>query len=216
MKKRIIGTALALFAFGFAQAQNLPDKELSESQVRQEMRSAKGVSFEQGDMFVEGGVSVTTEGDNTSYGINPKFGYLLSDKIAVGADIDFGGSKDGEDKENFFGIGGFARYYFLELSQKRFKAYGDVGIGYGHSRIRGLNVDGSRYDNTNNDIKANLTLGINYFFTKNFAATFVLADILEYNNANPEDGDSSNRFEFNFNLFNNPFAQPQFGLLYKF
>ncbi|WP_066219279.1 outer membrane beta-barrel protein [Formosa haliotis] len=214
MKKRIILSALALFAFGFAQAQQLPDKELTEGQVKKEIRSAKGVSFEKGDMFVEGGISITIDGDNTSYGINPKFGYFLSDKIAVGADMDFGGSDtEGGDDVNFFGIGAFARYYFLELDQKRFKAYGDVGFGYGHSRRKNETTD---FDNTSNDIKANVTLGLNYFFTKHFAATFVLADILTYNNANPEDADPSNSFALNINLFNNIFAQPQFGLLYKF
>ncbi|WP_225312591.1 outer membrane beta-barrel protein [Pseudotamlana haliotis] len=179
------------------------------------MRSAKGVSFEEGDMFVEGGVSVSTDDVTTSYSINPKFGYFLSDKVAIGGDLDFGGSKDEstspDTKTNFFGVGAFARYYFLELSQKRFKAYGDVGLGYSHSRVEVGDVD-----NTTNGIKANLTLGVNYFFTKKFAATFVLADILTYNNANPENSDATNSFELNINLFNNPFAQPQFGLLYKF
>ncbi|MHA7941465.1 outer membrane beta-barrel protein [Formosa sp. 3Alg 14/1] len=209
MKTRITLTLVALFAFGFAQAQ---DQEITKSQITSEMRTARGVSFEEGDMFVEGGISITTDGDNTSYGINPKFGYFISDKIAVGGDLDFGGSDtDGGSETDFFGIGAFARYYFLELDQKRFKAYGDVGLGYGHSRVQANGID-----NTNNDIKANITLGLNYFFTKNFAATFVLADILTYNNANPEDGDSSNSFTLNINLFNNIFAQPQFGLLYKF
>ncbi|MFB9054306.1 outer membrane beta-barrel protein [Formosa undariae] len=209
MKTRITLTLVALFAFGFAQAQ---DQEITKTQITSEMKTARGVSFEEGDMFVEGGISITTDGDNTTYGINPKFGYFISDKIAVGGDLDFGGSDtDGGNETDFFGIGAFARYYFLELDQKRFKAYGDVGLGYGHSRVQANGID-----NTNNDIKANITLGLNYFFTKNFAATFVLADILTYNNANPEDGDSSNSFALNINLFNNIFAQPQFGLLYKF
>ncbi|CDF80108.1 conserved hypothetical protein [Formosa agariphila KMM 3901] len=205
MKTKITLTLIALFVFSFAQAQQ-------EELAKKELRSAKGVTFEKGDMFVEGGISITTDGDNTTYGINPKFGYFLSDKIAVGGDLDFGGSDtDGGSESDFFGIGAFARLYFLELDSKRFKAYGDVGLGYGHSRVKT-----SVSDNTSNDIKANITLGLNYFFTKNFAATFVLADILTYNNASPEDGDSSNSFALNINLFNNIFAQPQFGLLYKF
>lgn len=214
MKTRIIATVLGLFAFSFAQAQQIPDKEITQNQVQDELRSAKGITFEKGDLFVEGSIKFTTNDNQSSYGINPKVGYFLSDKFAVGGDIDFGGNKvDGTDeKNNFFGIGAFARYYFLEIADKRLKAYGDVGFGYGHSRNQGPND----YDNTNNDIKANVTLGINYFFTKHFAATFVLADIITYNNANPEDGDASNSFELNINLFNNIFAQPQFGLLYKF
>lgn len=210
MKKRIITTALALFAFCYANAQ--------QAEINSEMNSAKGITFQPGDMFVEGGISFSTNDDSNAYSINPKFGYFISNNFAVGGDVDFGGSKtDATDaKTSFFGIGAFARYYFLELDSKRFKAYGDVGLGYSHAREEGNVVGGGTYDNTTNGIKANITLGLNYFFTKKFAATFVLADILTYNNAKPEDGASSDSFELNINLFNNIFAQPKFGLLYKF
>ncbi|WP_435138608.1 outer membrane beta-barrel protein [Formosa sp. A9] len=212
MKTRIT-LLLVLFVSVFTYAQQIPDKQISQSQVEDQLRSAKGISFEKGDFFVEGSISISTGGDTDSYGINPKVGYFLSDKFAVGGDIDFGGTevKGSSAETDFFGIGAFARYYFLEIADKRLKAYGDVGLGYGHHRSQGPG-----YDNTSNDIKANVTLGVNYFFTKHFAATFVLADILTYNNANPEDGDATNTFELNINLFNNIFAQPQFGLLYKF
>lgn len=206
MKTKITLLFVALFACTFAQAQQ---EELAKS----EMRSAKGITFEKGDMFVEGGISFSTGDNASSYSINPKFGYFLSDKIAVGGDLDFGGTDDDvtDSKTSFFGIGAFARLYFLELDHKRFKAYGDVGFGYSHARD-----EGPTFDDTTNGIKANVTLGLNYFFTKHFAATFVLADILTYNNANPENSDSTNSFELNINLFNNIFAQPKFGLLYKF
>ncbi|WP_194768169.1 outer membrane beta-barrel protein [Tamlana sp. I1] len=208
MKTRIIATAVALLAFTFGQAQQ-------ENMAKSELNSAKGVSFDEGDMFIEGGISFRTDDVNSAYSINPKFGYFIGENFAIGGDLDFGGSKDKsttpDTKTNFFGIGGFARYYFLELDKRRFKAYGDVGLGYSHAR-----VEVGDLDNTTNGIKANVTLGLNYFITKNWAATFVLADILTYNNANPEDGDATNSFELNINLFNNIFAQPQFGLLYKF
>jgi hypothetical protein len=68
---------------------------------------------------------------------------------------------------------------------------------------------------TDNALNANLDLGMNYFFTSHWAATFELANILSYNNANPENGNNSNDLNVNVNLFNNIFAQPQFGLLYK-
>ena len=211
MKTKITLTLVALFAFTFAQGQER--EEITGSQVEDEMNTARGITFDPGDMFVEGGISFSTNDNSDAYSINPKFGYFTSRNFAVGADIDFGGSKDDitDVKSDFFGIGAFGRYYFLELSQKRFKAYGEVGLGYSHSRDQG-----PTFDDTTNGIKANITLGINYFFTKNFAATFVLADILTYNNAQPEDGSSSNSFELNINLFNNIFAQPKFGLLYKF
>ncbi|MGO4771449.1 outer membrane beta-barrel protein [Flavobacterium sp. W22_SRS_FK3] len=201
---------LLMLTFGFVNAQ--------EREAEAEMNSAKGVSFDTGDMFIEGGISFSDSDDSNSYSINPKFGYLIAHNFAVGGDLDFGGSKtDATDsKTTFFGIGVFARYYFFEADSKRFKAFGDIGLGYSHARDEGNVVGGGRYDETTNGIKANITLGLNYFFTKKFAATFVLADILTYNNAKPEDGPSSNSFELNINLFNNIFAQPKFGLLYKF
>jgi hypothetical protein len=59
-------------------------------------------------------------------------------------------------------------------------------------------------------------VGLNFFFTNNLAATFVLANVLSYNTVSPENGPSANTFELNINLFENIFDQPQFGLLYRF
>jgi hypothetical protein len=204
-------TILALATFCFAGAQ--------EAEVTTELNSAKDMQFVRGDMFVEGGISFSTQESTDSFSINPKFGYFLSDKLAVGGDVDFAqSSEDLNDAEySSFGIGAFARYYFFEADARRFKSYGDIGLGYSHAREE-YNVVGSpdRYDNTINGIKANISIGLNYFLTSHLAATFTLADILTYNNAQPENGSSSNSFELNINLFNNIFAQPKFGLLYKF
>jgi outer membrane protein with beta-barrel domain len=208
MKSKITAV-LALFAFSFGYAQ--------QQEIDQELNSAKGVQFEKGNMFLEGGVSVTTVKDaSNSFSLNPKFGYLLSDKLAIGADLDIYGSTYEKDtplerKINGYSIGGFARYYFLQLDSKRLKAFGEVGLGYNNVKTEVSNVEDST-----NGIKANVTLGLNYFFTKKWAATFVLGDILSYNNTNPENGPASASFELNINLFNNVFAQPKFGLLYKF
>ncbi|WP_316635906.1 outer membrane beta-barrel protein [uncultured Flavobacterium sp.] len=204
-----ITAILAFFAFSFANAQ--------QQQTEQEVNSAKGITFQHGDMFIEGGISVSTVKDaSNTYSINPKFGYLVSDKVAIGADLSIYGSTFNkntlaERKTNGYGIGAFARYYFLELDSRRFKAYGEVGLGYNHTKSEIAKVD-----DTANGIKANVTVGLNYFFTKKWAATFALADILTYNNTNPQDGTSTATFDLNINLFNNIFTQPKFGLLYKF
>lgn len=208
MKLKITAlVAFFTFSFGFAQQQ----------EVDQETNSAKGITFQHGDKFIEGGISVSTVKDASSaYSLNPKFGYFVSDKVAIGLDADIFGSTTNkntttERKNNGFGIGAFARYYFLELDSKRFKAYGEAGLGYNHTKTTISNTD-----DTVNSVKANITVGLNYFFTKKWAATFALADILTYNNTNPEDGTSTPTFNLNINLFNNIFAQPKFGLLYKF
>jgi hypothetical protein len=175
----------------------------------------KTAVLSKGNMLLEGGLSLTTGDSNNDYfGFSPKFGYFISDKLVVGGDIDISStdylvSTAGPDKSDSFGIGGFVRLYFLQL--RNFKAYGEGGLGYNHTR---LGYTGGKTE-MNNGIKANIDLGINYFFTSRWAATFTLAQVLSYNNSNPENGGSTNDLVVNVNLFNNIFAQPKFGLLYK-
>lgn len=194
-----------LFTFSFVNAQQVDADE--------EMNSAKGVTFQGGDMFLEGSIKISTGGDVDYYGFSPKFGYFLNDKFAVGAKLSYESyeREAPESKNDVFGVGAFARYYFLELDKKRFKAYGEAGLGFGRNKneIEGI-------EDTDNSITADINVGLNYFFTKNVAVTFTLANILSYNSVSPEDGPSSNTFQLNINLFENIFNQPQFGLLYRF
>ncbi|WP_348824382.1 outer membrane beta-barrel protein [Flavobacterium aestuarii] len=200
MKKNLLLLA-TVFAINLANAQ--------ESQMPK-------ATFSKGDMWIEGGISLTTGDTSDDYfAITPKVGYFLDEKWAVGADINYSsrtyldGTSNNLDKTNSFGIGVFARYYFLNLGN--FKAFGEAGLGYNHSKTDYLVGE----SNTFNGIKANIDLGINYFFAPKWAATFTLAEILSYNNASPENGDNTSDLVININLFNNIFAQPKFGLLYK-
>lgn len=212
MKSKIT-LLLALFAFSFANAQ--------QQEVEQELNSAKGITFQKGDMFLEGSIKISTGGTNDYYGLSPQFGYFLNDKIAIGGKLSFSSNevKNASEestevigtKTNQFGIGAFARYYFLELASKRFKAYSELGLGYGHNK-----TEINSYSNTSNSVTADVNVGLNYFFTKNLAVSFTLANILSYNSVSPENGPSSNTFNLNVNLFENIFDTPQFGLLYKF
>jgi len=196
---------LALFAFCFANAQ--------QDQADAEMNSAKGVTFSQGDMFLEGSIKISTGGEEDYYGFSPKFGYFLNDKFAVGAKLNYASIKQETpyEKTNVFGAGAFARYYFLELDKKRFKTYAEVGLGFGRNKY-----ESDLISDTTNSITADINVGLNYFITKNVAVTFVLANMLSYNSVAPENGPSSDTFQLNINLFENIFDQPQFGLLYRF
>lgn len=196
--KKIILSILAVTSFGIANAQ--------------EATAVNG--FSEGDKFVEGSFrfsSSDTNGD--SWAFDPTFGYMLTDKWAVGGKLNFGGGKNNtDDKNSSFGVTGFARYYFLSLgASKSFQAFGEAGIGY--SAVTNEPNGGPK--STDNEINANISIGLNYFFTPNWAATFTLANILEYNSFSPENGDNANDFRVEVNLFNNIFDQPQFGLLYK-
>jgi len=199
---------LSMLTFSFANAQ--------QQEVDSEMNSAKGITFEKGDMFLEGSIKISTGGETDYYGFSPKFGYLLNDKFAVGAKLDYSSKKVEttvpETKTNVFGVGAFARYYFLELDKKRFKAFAEAGLGFGSNKTK---IEGIE-DDTDNSITADITVGLNYFVTKNIAVTFTLANVLAYNSVSPENGPSSDTFNLNINLFENIFDQPQFGLLYRF
>ena len=198
--KKIILLLVTVFAFSFANAQ--------ESGMTK-------ATFSKGDMWLEGGITLTTgDSSNDYFALTPKFGYFLDEKWAVGADFNISSvsylpNSNNLDKSNSYGIGVFARYYFLNLGN--FKAFGEAGLGYNHSKTDYLVGD----SNTFNGLKANIDLGINYFFAPKWAATFTLAEILSYNNASPENGDNTSDLVININLFNNIFAQPKFGLLYK-
>jgi outer membrane protein W len=195
--KKIILSVVAVFAFGFANAQDVP----------------AGNGFSKGDKFVEGAFSFRSGDVEDSWSLTPKMGFMIDDKWAVGGFLALGGTKDKmSNKEGNFGIGAFARYYFLSLgASKSFQAYAEMGLGY--SALTDNPNKGSK--STDNAINANIDLGMNYFFSSHWAATFELANILSYNNANPEQGSNSSDLNVNVNLFNNIFATPQFGLLYK-
>ena len=196
---------LSMLTFSFVNAQ--------QEEVESEMKTAKGITFAHGDMFVEGSIQISTGGDQDYYAFNPKFGYFLNNKFAVGGQLNYSSNKfeSTNTKTNIFGIGGFARYYVLELDKKRFKAYGEAGLGYGRNK-----VETSAGSNDSNSLTANINVGLNYFLTKNIAVTFTLANILSYNSVSPENGPSSDTFQLNINSFENIFDQPKFGLLYKF
>jgi outer membrane protein W len=195
--KKIILMTVAFLGFCFANAQ---DKEVTDN------------SFSKGDKFVEGAFSFRSGDIEDSWSFTPKMGVMLDDKWALGGFLALAGQDNGSVKNNTFGIGAFARYYFLSLgSSKSFSAYGEIGLGY--SSVSEEPDGGSK--NTNSSMNANIDLGMNYFFTSHWAATFELANILSYNNVNPESGSNSSDLNVNVNLFNNIFATPQFGLLYK-
>jgi len=195
--KKIILSILAVVSFGIANAQE---------------GDAASYGLTTGDWWAEGSFSIRSGDSEDSWSFNPKVGYMLNEKWGVGGFLSFSGYDDGSQERDVFGAGGFVRYYFLALgARKNFQAYGEAGLGFGS--VKTTPNGGS--SSTDGAFNANIDLGINYFFTDHWAATFELANIVSYNNTNPESGDNSNDLKVEVNLFNNIFAQPQFGLLYK-
>lgn len=176
--------------------------------------------FGQGDVFVEGNIGFNSTNDkNTdikinSFEFNPKAGYFISEDFAVGVQLSIANetvdTSAAEAKENAFGAGAFARYYFLELGQ-RFKTYGEFGLGFISYKSEFGSIESKA-----SGFGAELGLGMNYFVTENIAIGFALSDILAYNSYKQDGGEAISEFNGNINVFNNFFSTAQFGLTFKF
>ncbi|MBF01702.1 MAG: hypothetical protein CMP76_00235 [Flavobacterium sp.] len=202
--KKLLFAAVAVFAFATANAQE---------------EGGSSFGFSQGNILLEGNLGFSSSNDkNTetktnSFEFNPKAGYFLNDKFALGLELSVGSDKEEvagteTDKNSNFGAGVFARYYFLDLGQ-RFKTYAEAGVGF-NSGKQGL------ADAKYSGVGAGAGLGINYFLTENFAINFALTDILSYSTNKYDGGEAVSEFNANVNVFNNFFTTAQFGLTYKF
>lgn len=200
--KKIVLSLAAVLAFGLtAQAQDNPT-----------------YGFKQSDLFVEGNFGFNSTNDKnldvktSNFNFNPKVGYMLNDKFAVGASFQVGndvtkvaGTKT--EKNNSFYGGVFGRYNFLELSN-RFHTYAEVGVGYAQTKdINGYKEKG---------ISTGLDLGFDYFLTSNVALTFTLANVISYESMKGDGKEAVNEFNANINVFDNFFDSAKFGLIYKF
>ncbi|WP_323789718.1 outer membrane beta-barrel protein [Psychroserpens sp.] len=218
------------------------------SNVNAQEEGEQSFGFEKGNIIVEGNLgfsSAKETGSNnsgdvyeertSSVSFNPKAGYFINENLAIGLALSVGSStieqtafgttnSVTEDKGNAFGAGVFARYYFLDLG-KRFKTYGEFGVGFGSSKneISQTGATTLLSDTEFSGLGAGVGLGINYFITECFAINFALSDILSYNSGTEKDNLSTtgeevkvSSFNGNLNVFNNFFQTAQFGLTYKF
>lgn len=200
--KKVLFSAVALLAFGFANAQE-----------------EKSFGFAKGDFIMEGNLSFgstndkNTEVKTNNFGFNPKVGYFVNDKFAVGVELGIGSDKrevagTDTDKNSNFDAGVFGRYYFLDLG-KRFKTYAEAGLGM-ESGKAGL------ADDKYSGFGFGAGLGMNYFVSDSFAINFALTDVLSYSSKKWDGAENVSEFNANVNVFNNFFTTAQFGLTYKF
>lgn len=222
--KKVLLTAVAVFSLTFVNAQE---------------EEVKGFGFSKGNMFLEGNLGFSSDKETNSditgdldetktneFNFNPKFGYFISDKLALGAELMVGSGKEeitvfgtpnvtNETTNNSFGGGVFARYYFLDLGQ-RFKTYAEAGLDFG-SRTWEANGTETQKDS---NFGLNFDLGMNYFVTEKMAINFGLANVLGFNSTTSEnpagDEQTNSGINGNINVFNNFFDTPTFGLTYKF
>ena len=145
--KKIILTAIAVFAFSFANAQDV-----------------KSFGFSKGDVYITGSLkSVTsTVNDFNSYtSFAPAIGYFLTNNIALSAG--YATASQGKVNETSFSIG--AAYVFNAKNQ--FSS--NVSLGYGF----GSGTNAVEYKTTS----LQLAYGVNYFVSSHFALNASIAGL---------------------------------------
>ncbi|GGB74518.1 flavo-specific protein antigen FspA [Flavobacterium suaedae] len=200
--KKILLSAAAVLAFGFANAQE---------------DTTKG-GFSAGDAFISGTVSFGSEKTGeikaNEFNFSPRAAYFINDNIALGLELGYMSSKediadDGfgtyEEKTTGFEIGAFGRYYFTPAN--KFSLFTQLGAGYGTAK-----VEVESFENKANGFYVAFAPGLNYFVSEHFAleATF---GVLSYSSVKPDaDGaESTNSFEIGLDM-----ADINFGIVYKF
>src|SRR5699024_4592457 len=162
---------------------------------------AQEFDFQKEDFIVEGAIGVNTSADkNAGFIVATKFGYFVSDKVAVGLGLHVGqdkatnysGTEETYEKDNNFGINAFGRYYFLEAGS-RFKVYGEASVGY--NNITGEVSDGTDVIKADkiNGFGANAGIGANFFLTPTVAIGYQFADVIGFNTSKVDaDGAKAN------------------------
>lgn len=195
--KKLLFAAVAVFAFGAANAQD----------------GGTG-GFSKGNLFVSGGVgfdsSKTGDFKESSVEFSPMVGYFVTENIAVGARLsvasmkeEFGGA---EDKASFFGAEVLGRYYWTPASQ--FSLFGELAVGMGSYKEEPAGGG----EATSKTFGVNAGVGVNYFISNQFAIEAGWAGLGYNTNDNGGNGaEKTNSFGLNVDL-----SAITFGLNYKF
>ena len=211
--KKVLLSAVALLAFGFANAQE---------------ESKGNGGFSKGDMFVSGsfGINSFKQDDfkSSEFTIAPSFNYFVTENISVGAKIGYASATDavidsfeGEALPyestadyNKLTFGAMGRYYFTPANQ--FSLFGQLGLDYGVSTITKFDEADIDEDNKVNSFNLGLGLGMNYFVSSNFSLEAGIG-VLGYQSskADYEGAEAANTFKFGADLTN-----ISFGVNYKF
>ena len=212
--KKVLLSAVALLAFGFANAQ-------------EEEKSANG-GFSKGDMFISGSFGINSfkqdEFKSSEFSIAPSFNYFVTENISVGGKIGYASASDavidsfeGEELPyastadyNRLTIGAMGRYYFTPASQ--FSLFGQLGLDYGISTITKFDEMDIDEGNKVNSLNIGLGLGMNYFVSSNFSLEAGIG-VLGYktSKADYEGAEAANTFTLGADMTN-----ISFGVNYKF
>lgn len=204
--KKVLLSAVALLAFGFANAQ--------------EEEKGNG-GFAKGDVFVSGAVTLSSakKGDfkANAFEIAPKVGYFVTENIAVGASVGFQSLKfdnGAADATNSgLGLGAFGRYYFTPAN--KFSLFAELGIDYTSFDEEFDAESGTVYASSfeSKELGFGLGAGMNYFVSSNFSIEAGVA-VLGY--SSNDNGGGSGVDKTNTFSFGGDWRAVTFGVNYKF
>lgn len=197
--KKVILTVAAIFAFGFANAQDKNEDS--------------GSGFGKGDVFVTGGFgfgsSKTGDAKESAFTFAPAVGYFVTENIAIGARLGFSSMTEEnvvEEKTTTFNGEVFGRYYWTPASQ--FSIFGEAAVGFGSNKME---IDGEDAGDSSN-FGVNVGFGVNYFLSDNWSIEAGWAGLGFNSDDNGGDGaEKTNTFGLALDL-----SSINFGLNYKF
>ncbi|CAM4147963.1 MULTISPECIES: outer membrane beta-barrel protein [Flavobacterium] len=192
--KKLVLSAVAVFAFTFANAQE-----------------GEGAGFSKGDVFISGSVGFdsTKQGDAKSneFTFSPAAGYFLTENIAAGVRLNIvSGEETTETTYSEFGADVFGRYYFTPAS--KFSVFGELAVGFGNEKRETVTNIETKYTS----FGVNAGVGVNYFLSDNFAIEAGWAG-LGYNSRklDADGADAQNSFGLAVDM-----SSINLGLVYKF
>lgn len=199
--KKIILSVAAVFAFGFANAQDSNDK---------------GSGFSQGDVYLSGTVNFsnekTGEFKSDNFTIAPGVGFFVTENLAIegllgytsGTSMEFDGFNFVETKNSGVGIVAGVKYFWTPASDFSLSLGGNVSYA-------SIKSEFGNNEFTSKIIGVNVPVGLHYFVSENFAITSAWAGLGYSSNDNGGNGaEKTNSFDINLDM-----SSINFGLLYK-
>lgn len=202
--KKIILTVAAVFAFGFANAQD--KKESSEG-------------FSKGDLYLTGTFNFSSEktGDfkTDEFTVAPGLGYFITENLAFEGSLAYLSGKENVDifgdgdlyevKTSGFGIAAGVKYFWTPASKFSLSVGGNISYASVKSEASGLG------DFTAKVIGVNVPVGLHYFVSDSFAITSSWGGLGYSSNDNGGNGaEKTTGFELGLDM-----SSLSFGLIYK-
>lgn len=200
--KKIILSAVAILAFGFANAQD---------------KKEGGSGLANGDLYLTGTFNISNEkeGDRKVDGLTlrPGVGYMFSDNMAIEGSLGYTSAKEvdaaGNDQldRTGFGIAAGVKYFFTPADAFSLSIGGMLSYDMNTDKALIAGAD----DVKTTVIGLNVPVGLHYFVSNNFAITTTWGG-LGYSSSKPDtDGaDATNNISLGLNL-----SSINFGLIYK-